>query len=297
MRPNGEANVLRARPAVRVVDHIANGVAVVVRVGQDRIMPSGGSANFDHLIPLFSDIESWMSAAEQRSLGQPTPRSALGTDNKLLGVYPGSHLILAGISGAIDHLDAFRQLLVKAQALHAAAPITLLRAALEEAGLALWLTHPSNQQERLYRALRAHHRDMRDRVGYETIKPPNPGPKGKTALQRCEEIRDLAVTLGIDKSRVAAPLSATAVLGAACIAVGAIGADGLRLWHLSSGLAHGRHWTVMHGYEVRGVKDAGGGIAVLQIAGNEDVVTRMTKLSHALVRTALARYQHMSQMP
>jgi hypothetical protein len=238
-----------------------------------------------------------MNAAEQRSFGQPASGSALDGDNQQLGIYPGTHLVLAGLSGAIDHLDAFRQLIVKAQVLHAAAPISLLRAALEEAGLALWLIHPGQRQERLFRALRAHHRDMNDRAGYEKGKPPNPGPKGKTALQRCADIRALAVSLGLDQSKVAAPLSATAVIEKACIAVGAAGADGLRLWHLSSGLAHGRHWTVMHGYEVRGVRDSGGGVAELQITGNEDLVTRMTKLGHALVRAAIARYRHMSQNP
>ncbi|MEV0803927.1 hypothetical protein AB0I34_39980 [Kribbella sp. NPDC050281] len=251
----------------------------------------GTSANFDHLIDLFSDIERWMAVSQQGSLGGPAPGSALAEDNRRLGIYPGTHLVLAGLTGAIDHLDAFRQLIVKARALHLVAPVTLLRSVLEEAGFALWLVHPGERQERLLRALRAHHRDMNDRAEYEKVRPPVLGPKGKTASARCRQIREIAASLGFDQSRVAGTLSASVVIDQACEALGPAGADGPRLWRLSSGLAHGRHWTVMHGYELQDAWDSGGGYAALQVASNEDLVTGLATLGHELVGAAVERYQ------
>jgi hypothetical protein len=251
----------------------------------------GTSANFDHLLDLFSDTERWMLISQRGSLGGPAPGSALAEDNRRLGIYPGTHLVLAGLTGAIDHLDAFRQLIVKDRALHLVAPVTLLRSVLEEAGLALWLVDPGQRQERLLRALRAHHRDMNDRAEYEKVRPPALGPKGKTASARCKQIRELAGALGLDQSKVAGTLSASGVIDRACQALGPAGAEGPRLWRLSSGLAHGRHWTVMHGYELQDAWDSGGGFAAVKVASNEELVTGLATLGHALVGAAIERYE------
>lgn len=258
-------------------------------------MPIGGTANFDQLAPIFSEVERWKTASERESLPGPAPRSGLAEDVLRLEIYPGTHLFRAGINGAIDHLDAFRVLIVKTQTLHLVAPVTLLRAVLEDASLALWLISPDQRSERLLRALKAHHTDMKGRVGYEKIRPPSLGPKGKTAVQRCVDIRQLATRLGLDEKAVGQHLSTTGVITNACRVLGATGSDGPRLWSLSSGLAHGRHWTVMHGYKLHGMADAGGGFAELQITGNEDEVAKLAILGHALIRKALERYEYLSR--
>jgi hypothetical protein len=51
----------------------------------------------------------------------------------------------------------------------------------------------------------------------------------------------------------------------------------------------------MHGYELQEATDAGDGIAELQIAASEDLVTSMATVSHALVRGALVRYDLLRQ--
>jgi hypothetical protein len=257
-------------------------------------MPIGGSANFDELVPAFADAERWKNASERQSLPQPAPGSPLAGDVLQLEIYPGTHLFRAGLSGAIDHLDAFRLLIVEVEALHLMAPVTLLRAVLEDASLALWLTSPGQQSERLLRALKAHYTDMKGRAGYEKIQPPRPGLKGKSAVQRCADIRELAVKLGLDGKDVSQHLSTTRVITEACSVLGGAGSDGPRLWSLSSGLAHGRHWTVIHGYKLHGATDVGGGFAELQVTSNEDEVKSMALLGHALIQAALARYEVLS---
>src|SRR6266480_2621433 len=105
--------------SVQVNAWVPPGILLPELAGQVRIdgMPNGGVANFDHLIPILSDVERWMNAAEQRPFPRPEPGSALAEDDKRLRIYPGSHLVADGISAAVDHLDAFRHLVVKAQAL------------------------------------------------------------------------------------------------------------------------------------------------------------------------------------
>jgi hypothetical protein len=140
------------------------------------------------------------------------------------------------------------------------------------------------------RALSAHHRDMRDRSHYEKIKPPRPGPAGKSADQRCREIRDLAVGLSLKPAEVTERLSATRVVREACSALESDGADGSRLWSLSSGLAHGRHWTILHGYEVMEIVDSSDQYANVLVSANEPLVTDMAKLAHRLFVATCERF-------
>jgi hypothetical protein len=109
-------------------------------------MPVVGTAELRGLAQIFADVDLWSRNAETLPIPAPEAGSALAGDNEKLGVYPGTHLVGACLHGVLDHLDAFRQLIVKAQALHAAAPVTLLRAALEEGTLGLWLISPNPAQ-------------------------------------------------------------------------------------------------------------------------------------------------------
>ncbi len=51
----------------------------------------------------------------------------------------------------------------------------------------------------------------------------------------------------------------------------------------------------MHGYKLHGAVDTGGGFAELHITGNEDEVASLAVLGHALIRTALERYEYLSR--
>lgn len=98
--------------------------------------------------------EQWMD----QELPPVQERSALWTDNQRSHPYDVSQGITHAMTVATDHLHAMRMALTGVApnhiSLHAHAPFTLLRAALENACTALWLTGAPNRDERILRRLR-----------------------------------------------------------------------------------------------------------------------------------------------
>src|SRR4051794_32587057 len=82
------------------------------------------------LAKAFAVIDIW----RDRIHGEPTTPavgSSLAKDDEATDPYQMSHAATGALLSAVDHLDAFRALLQDAGVLHARAPFTLLRAALE----------------------------------------------------------------------------------------------------------------------------------------------------------------------
>ncbi|GAB3147396.1 hypothetical protein GCM10027290_30610 [Micromonospora sonneratiae] len=73
-----------------------------------------------------------------------------------------SHYAARHLDFAIDHLTAIRALIVKADMLPTYAAFTLLRAAVENLGSAMWLISGKDATERVLRALQTQYRDAMD---------------------------------------------------------------------------------------------------------------------------------------
>jgi hypothetical protein len=76
--------------------------------------------------------------------------------------YEISHAVHGALVGAVDNLDALRALVADAHVVHARAPFTLLRAALENSATAVWLLGRSSREDRLLRRLRLQWSDSLD---------------------------------------------------------------------------------------------------------------------------------------
>ena len=78
------------------------------------------------------------------------------------GRHAPSHAVGAALTSSIDHLNTLQALVMQARVLPARAPFTLLRAALENAAVAVWLLAPPNRNERVFRRLRLQWADAQD---------------------------------------------------------------------------------------------------------------------------------------
>lgn len=119
---------------------------------------SGGQDQLsDSVKPLleavFALARKWHARADAPDAG-PAPGSSLRADDDAAHPYEISHAVHGALVGAVDNLDALRALVADAHVVHARAPFTLLRAALENSAAAVWLLGLSSREDRLLRRLR-----------------------------------------------------------------------------------------------------------------------------------------------
>ena len=86
------------------------------------------------LVKIFELVSTWRG---RTAAVAPVPAvgSSLRKDDEVTDPYQLSHAVIGALVGAVDHLDAVRAFVQDAGILHARAPFTLLRAALENAGV------------------------------------------------------------------------------------------------------------------------------------------------------------------
>jgi hypothetical protein len=115
--------------------------------------PEQEAAASEQLGRLFQIIDIWQ-ASDTNSQGLSVqPGSALVGDDRATNPLQVSHAAIHGIVTAQDHLHALRMLIKKAESLHAFAPFTLDRAAIEGGAVAVWLLAPQSRDERIRRRL------------------------------------------------------------------------------------------------------------------------------------------------
>jgi hypothetical protein len=91
------------------------------------------------LLKIFTLIGGWRQRMQARP-AQPAAGSSLLNDDQATYPYLMSQAVSGALVSATHHLDALRTLIQDAHVVHARAPFTLLRAALENSATAVWLS-------------------------------------------------------------------------------------------------------------------------------------------------------------
>jgi hypothetical protein len=245
---------------------------------------------FEGLGPILHAARLRYAAVSSSPRPEPAPGSELADDDQHLPGFPGSTLMRIGLDTAIEHMHALGVLFIDAGVAHPHVPLTLLRASLQDAAEAVWLLAPDQQDERLLRALRIWYRDFGDRAEYEKIRPQQPGRK--TGVDRQADMVALAKTLRLNAGTVGGKLHATSIIAQAADLVGQRD-EALRLWSLSSGLAHGRYWARLIGLDLVGATPAAGGYTLTVTASEADVVS-LGRVCWALADHGERLYRHRS---
>ncbi|MEU3862303.1 hypothetical protein AB0F03_34030 [Streptomyces sp. NPDC028722] len=184
----------------------------------------------------------------QKATSEPRPvveaGSSLSADDAEVPTLRVSSAAYQCFTHAVDHPRAVQVLLFEAKVIHSYAPYSLLRAAVQAAGEALWLLDPSSRQERIRRCLKRAYENVSK--GKEFMDLSGLQPSGRPHHERVQELRDLATQHGLDPNGVRGRWSTQAQLKY----VEEVVLDGKEalaqnLWQICSGFAHGREWATL----------------------------------------------------
>jgi len=206
--------------------------------------PAPPSIDLDRL---FEQITQWQHTVESPAAGFESG-SELATDSAKSPMYDVGHAAWAGIAIATDHLHALRSLIVDARQIHSYAPFSLIRGAIDNAAVSVWLLAPIDQDERLFRRLHLAYEDVRQGTEAGALLGPRAPQPPRPAEVRLQEITDLAKALGVN------PTGAVGARWAGYEKIVQLAAAELEhldagvaafVWRACSAFGHGRQWAAL----------------------------------------------------
>jgi len=255
------------------------------------------TAELGFLDPLFALADSLTSVDDQLGhsfgLGEPAPDSALARDDINLEGMWVSHVAISSMGALLDHVIQLRELMKGPEAaVTVNAPWTLMRGALESAGLALWVLSGSTRSTRRTRALRVLHHDYKERGKWEKEHRKQP-EAGQTGDDRAKQVEVLAGALDLDVAKVITDLSYGDAVGLlVALPVGST-EFAMARWREASAFAHGRTWPLLHLAMPTEVSRIRGGFA-LRVVLDEQHYEPLTRLTHDILERALFVYAELS---
>jgi hypothetical protein len=200
------------------------------------------------LLLTFNAAAGWRPRTDRRP-EQVYARSSLLKDDEVTFPYLISQCARGALVSAVDHLDAFRALLQDAHVVHARATLTLLRAALENAAVAVWVLAPANRSERVLRRLRLQWADFQDGDYANRLFTAEPSP---SLADRRTELEGIARKRGLTDEQVAQiaarRITFSSIVRTAAREDGFLHFDeraAMFCWMATSGIAHARQWAVL----------------------------------------------------
>lgn len=238
---------------------------------------------FEELLSLLSRIDPWVNrcTGDKPSFLEAGAGSALRGDDNKVHPYETSHAVWAALSHAVDHLHAVRSMVRDAAVIHNYAPYTLLRAAIENAAVAVWLLAPAGRPERIERRLRHAAADIK---GGEEVKEliGHQGPR--TKQQRVDQIRAIAAGVtGVNVDRASAPASFRAVVKSAGEQIRMGGKTTRLLWHMGSGIAHGDLWATVSATQTDELPGAPAGMKHMRVSAGMPSIYMMSAAAFDLI--------------
>lgn len=218
----------------------------------------------------FPIIKAWRSRTVAAASG-PVEGSPLRRDDEITHPYQISHAAVGALVSAVDHMDALRTLVEEAHVVHARAPYTLLRGALENSAVAVWLLAPANRVERVIRRLRWHW--VSEKYGVEAAELIG-SQQGLTLDERRAKIEDVARSCGMTEAQVrqaTTPASFRLIVQSA--GEEGKGLDGKTVkfcWMAESGIAHAQSWAVLALLKRVEVRAASEGIVGLEMSASDN---------------------------
>lgn len=227
-----------------------------------------------HLFPL---IDRWRQRMESAP-ATPEEDSSLFEDDLVTFPYLVSQAVYAHLVSAADHWDALRMLLEDFHVVHARAPFTLLRAAVENSATAVWLLAPASRQERILRRLRLEWKSFDDQESAEKLIAGKPSTSRSDTI---DELQGIARAMGLTEdmvSQVASrPVGFRVIVQTAAADAprcGLTSVQALYCWMAASGIAHAERWAVMNSGALQRTRIPGApeGSARLALSASEEAL-------------------------
>jgi hypothetical protein len=160
---------------------------------------------------VFAMVEAWRNRIHERP-PSPEAGSSLAGDDKATDPSRLSHAVIALLISAVDHFETLRLVVEEQHALPARGGFTLLRVALENAAVAVWLLAPGLRDERVFRLLRWEWADAVDHAKVRKVASMMTADGGRNvqmqadavaARNECRDrLRALAAARGMPTDRV-----------------------------------------------------------------------------------------------
>lgn len=189
--------------------------------------------------------------------------SSLQSDDEVVAPHRLSSAARQALGSSVMHFVALRAL-VEAKVMPGPACFTLMRAALENAAIAVWLLAPEDQVERIFRLLRLHWADVGDELNGTKELGLDPGPFRD---QRKADLHALGRAAGLSSDQVSClasrKVSFTSIIktaGDEATIPDMTGRRAVTLWKAASGVTHARSWatqTFLVRHELSGEDDDG----------------------------------------
>jgi hypothetical protein len=230
--------------------------------------------------------EDWMAT----KLATVEAGSPFAGDDARTHPYELSHGVTQSITNAIDHLHCFRMALTgtgdDVLRLHTYAPFTLLRGAIENSAIAVWVMSPPGRRDRIVRHLRHEMTSANKikRILKEAGDPVAPGTHDReTALLA------IAGAYSIEDSKIKKEVTATEIVKSASETVGLTDgklAMAFLFWKLCSGIAHGDR-GLLHLFEIQDIEPIQPGISSVIVTAKTEQVLSGSRGAVAMITTAL----------
>ncbi|MFD5814817.1 hypothetical protein [Streptomyces sp. NPDC127038] len=228
-------------------------------------------------------INAWQEESGERVLPVEDGSSLSGDDAEVPTLMVSSAAYQC-FAQAVDHLHAVQALLFEAKMIHTYAPYSLLRAAVEAAGEAIWLLGPDSRQERIRRCLKRAYENVSKGQQFAVLADVQ--PSGRSAATRIQEIRQLATRHGIDPDGVCGRWSTQQQLKYVDELLNK-GKDpsAQAVWQICSGFAHGREWATF-GLLERTVQSQVGNVVQVRLSSSGPILLKMLAMTTAVTAEA-----------
>lgn len=227
---------------------------------------------------------------------QPRGGSSLNGDDKATAPHQLSHRAHLAIFTAVEHQAALRAHVHDARTLFGAASFTLLRAAVENAAVAVWLLAPKPRPERVMRSLQLRWQEL----GYqESVATENGLVPKRPFADRRDELRKQAIRLTRNQGlngRMMKPPPINEIIASVDTELGTT-PQTLAVWRICSGLAHGQVWATMSALDKEVSRSADPGVANVRVTASWGVVHWAAMTAGNLTAEAIRRYETRAHRP
>lgn len=196
------------------------------------------------LFEILRPVEGWMHG----ELPPVQDGSAFTTDDERMHPHEVSQAVHHALNIAVDHLHCLQMALTgngpQRLDLHAYAPFTLLRGALENAATAVWIAHPAHRNDRILRRARLEASNIR---AAETMLKEAGEPASSLVEERKILLEDIVTKAGTRLSVASDRLSPSEIMKDAGDYAGLREGDrhlAFLFWKMCSAVAHGDRWAL-----------------------------------------------------
>lgn len=248
------------------------------------------------LAVIFGRIDQWAERiSNPDEVRPPDPGSRLALDDKLLTRhFQMSTGVLWALVSAVDHLNSLRRLVIDAQSVPSRGTFTLLRAALENGAVAVWLMAPRDQNERVLRRLRLQWADIKEQESaHQLIDHAATTP----TRDKKRQLQDIGRAAGLSTPQVnliaSRPVGYATIVDAAAREGSAVDADAMVLaWRLCSGIAHAKSWAVLGLLERTNIQQLDEGMLRVRLTAPDHALFGLTVLAAATVHEGWKLFDH-----